>query len=68
MGKIHKGTVTSKGIKFKHLIYDNVALEHYRKQYPQTKESRKKIIKIDPDDLSRIFVFLEEMGGYIEVQ
>ncbi len=67
MGKIHKGTITSKGIKFKHLTYDNVALEHYRKQYPQTKESRKKTIKIDPDDLSRIFVFLEEIGGYIEV-
>ncbi|MFM9597416.1 hypothetical protein ACKI1O_49775, partial [Streptomyces scabiei] len=27
MGKIHIGTVTSKGIKFMHLIYDNVALE-----------------------------------------
>lgn len=67
MGVIHEGVVTTKGIKYKHLMYDNVALEQYRKQYPQTKESRKKTIKIDPDDLSSIFVYLEEIGGYIEV-
>ncbi|WP_196368249.1 Mu transposase C-terminal domain-containing protein, partial [Vibrio fluvialis] len=67
MGVVHKGALTSKGIKFKHLMYDNVALEHYRKQYPQSKDSRIKTIKIDPDDLSRIFVFLEEREGYIEV-
>lgn len=67
MGVIHKGALTSKGIKFKHLMYDNVPLEHYRKQYPQSKESKIKMIKIDPDDLSRIFVFLEEIDGYIEV-
>jgi putative transposase len=67
MGVLHKGALTSKGIKFKHLMYDNVALEHYRKQCPQSKDSRIKTIKIDPDDLSRIFVFLDEVGGYIEV-
>lgn len=67
MGVIHEGVVTTKGIKYKHLMYDNVPLEQYRKQYPQTKESRKKTIKIDPDDLSSIFVYLEEIGGYIEV-
>lgn len=67
MGVIHEGVVTTKGIKYKHLMYDNVALEQYRKQYPQTKGSRKKTIKIDPDDLSSIFVYLEEIDGYIEV-
>ena len=67
MGVMHKGVVTAKGIKYKHLMYNNVALEQYRKQYPQTKESRKKTIKIDPDDLSSIFVFLEEVGGYVEI-
>ncbi|EOX4359627.1 transposase [Vibrio cholerae] len=67
MGVIHEGVVTTKGIKYKHLMYDNVALEQYRKQYPQTKGSRKKMIKIDPDDLSSIFVYLMEIGGYIEV-
>ncbi|MBD1573701.1 integrase [Vibrio rumoiensis 1S-45] len=67
MGVLHKGVVTTKGIKYKHLMYDNVALEQYRKQYPQTKESRKKTIKIDPDNLSSIFVYLEEIGGYIEI-
>ncbi|AUI88538.1 transposase [Vibrio azureus] len=67
MGLLHIGTLTSKGIKYKHLEYDSVALEQYRKQYPQTKESKKKKIKIDPDDLSTIFVFLEELSIYIEV-
>lgn len=67
MGVVHEGVVTTKGIKYKHLMYDSVALEQYRKQYPQTKESRKKTIKIDPDDLSSIFVYLEEIGGYIEI-
>lgn len=67
MGILHIGALTSKGIKFKHLEYDSVALEQYRKKYPQTKESRKKKIKIDPDDLSTIYVFLEELSGYIEV-
>ncbi|MFA0110763.1 Mu transposase C-terminal domain-containing protein [Vibrio breoganii] len=67
MGILHIGALTSKGIKYKHLEYDSVALEQYRKQYPQTKESRKKKIKIDPDDLSTIYVYLEELSGYIEV-
>ncbi|MDF5466790.1 transposase [Vibrio vulnificus] len=67
MGLFDKRTLTSQGIKYKHLMYDNVALEHYRKQYPLSKDSKMKTIKIDPDDLSRIFVFLDEMDGYIEV-
>lgn len=67
MGVMHKGVITTKGIKYKHLTYDSKALEQYRKQYPQTKESRKKTIKIDPDDLSSIFVFLEEVEGYVEI-
>ena len=67
MGLLHVGALTSKGIKYKHLEYDSVALEQYRKQYPQTKQSRRKKIKIDPDDLSTIYVYLEELSGYIEV-
>lgn len=67
MGILHIGALTSKGIKFKHLEYDSVALSQYRKQYPQSKESRKKKIKIDPDDLSTIYVFLEELSSYLEV-
>lgn len=67
MGIAHEGKITSKGIKYKYLMYDNVALEQYRKNFPQTKESSKKTIKIDPDDLSHIFVYLEELEGYIEV-
>lgn len=67
MGLFHKGTLTPKGIKYKHLEFDCAALAQYRKQYPQTKESRKKKIKIDPDDLSSIYVYLEEIEGYLEV-
>jgi putative transposase len=60
-------TLTGNGFKFKDLMYDSTALSDYRKQYPQTKETIKKIIKVDPDDISKIYVYLEELESYIEV-
>ena len=63
-------TLYSKGIKYKDLRYDSRALSDYRKQYvpdKYDKEKRKKIIKVDPDDLSRIYVYLDEYGKYLEV-
>lgn len=62
-----KRTLTRNGIKFEELMYDSTALSEYRKHYPQTKETIKKIIKVDPDDISKIYVYLEELSSYIEV-
>ena len=60
-------TLTRNGLKFEELMYDSTALADYRKHYPQTKESVKKIIKVDPDDISKIHVYLEELDSYLEV-
>uniref|UniRef100_A0A486XMY0 TniA putative transposase n=1 Tax=Rheinheimera sp. BAL341 TaxID=1708203 RepID=A0A486XMY0_9GAMM len=60
-------TLTRHGIKFEDLMYDSTALSDYRKRYPQTADSIKKIIKIDPDDLSSIYVYLTELNGYLKV-
>jgi len=59
--------LTRNGFKFEELMYDSTALADYRKLYPQTKETSKKLIKVDPDDISKIYVFLEELKGYLEV-
>lgn len=60
-------TLTRNGIKFEELMYDSTALSDYRKNYPQTADSIKKVIKIDPDDISNIYVFLAELEGYLKV-
>ncbi|HAS8506104.1 TPA: transposase [Vibrio vulnificus] len=67
MGSFHKRKLTSQGIKFKHIDYDSNALAQYRKEYAQTKASAIKKIKVDPDDLSTIYVYLEELKGYLEI-
>ncbi|MDV5246968.1 Mu transposase C-terminal domain-containing protein [Shewanella xiamenensis] len=67
MGITDERTLTRNGFKYQELMYDSTALADYRKRYPQTKESIKKLIKVDPDDLSYIHVYLEELGGYIKV-
>ncbi|WP_407332543.1 transposase [Enterovibrio sp. 27052020O] len=67
MGVKWQPTLTRLGFKIKHLRYDSPDLSEYRKRYPQTESSRKKLVKIDPDDISRIFVYLEELEGYLEV-
>ncbi|WP_351089170.1 Mu transposase C-terminal domain-containing protein [Shewanella sp. S1-49-MNA-CIBAN-0167] len=67
MGISDERTLTRNGFKYEELMYDSTALADYRKHYPQSKETIKKIIKVDPDDLSNIHVYLEELGGYIKV-
>lgn len=67
MGVLEKRALIEKGIQFKELFYNSQALSDYRKEYPQTTESRIKTIKIDPDDLSHIFVYLEELNGYLKL-
>lgn len=59
--------LTRNGIKFEELMYDSTALSDYRKRYPQTADSIRKIIKIDPDDISSIYVYLAELDGYLKV-
>jgi len=60
-------TLTRNGFKYQELMYDSTALADYRKHYPQTKETVKKLIKVDPDDISKIYVYLEELESYLEV-
>jgi len=60
-------TLTRNGFKFEELMYDSTALADYRKHYPQSKKTIKKIIKVDPDDISKIYVYLEELNSYLEV-
>ncbi|MCD9478127.1 transposase family protein [Photobacterium phosphoreum] len=67
MGVLIERVPTEKGIQFKELLYNSQALADYRQQYPQTKESRVKTVKVDPDDLSHIFVYLDELNGYLKV-
>jgi putative transposase len=67
MGILDERTLTRNGFKFEDLMYDSTALADYRKRYSQTKDTIKKLIKIDPDDLSSIHVYLEELGGYLKV-
>ncbi|WP_137226024.1 Mu transposase C-terminal domain-containing protein [Shewanella sp. MEBiC00475] len=67
MGVTYGRTLTRNGFKFAELMYDSTALADYRKRYPQTKDTIKKIIKVDPDDLSSINVYLEELDGYLKV-
>lgn len=67
MGLAENRKLTSLGITYEYLQYDCQALSDYRKQYPQKKGAAQKHFKVDPDDLSRIYVFLEELNGYLEV-
>lgn len=60
-------TLTKNGFKYEELMYESVALAEYRMNYPQTKESAEKLIKVNPDDLSSIRVYLEELNGYLTV-
>lgn len=67
MGLMKHRELTNKGITYHYITYDSEALAEYRKTYPQTKSSKQKKIKIDPDNLASIYVYLEELNGYIEV-
>jgi putative transposase len=67
MGKIVTRTLTRNGFTLDGLRYDSTALADYRKHYPQSPKTSQKTIKIDPDDIASIKVFLEEIDGYLEV-
>lgn len=67
MGKTVTRKLTRNGFTLEGLRYDSTALADYRKQYPQSQKSSQKTIKIDPDDIANIKVFLEELDGYLNV-
>lgn len=66
MGKKELRTLTRQGIKYEDLLYHSTALSDYKKQYPQQQKT-KMLIKVDPDDLSSINVYLPELESYLKV-
>ncbi|ASI25648.1 MULTISPECIES: Mu transposase C-terminal domain-containing protein [Aeromonas] len=56
------------GIQRYHLRYDSDELASYRMNYPdQTRGKRKVLVKLNPRDISYVYVFLEDLGSYIRV-
>lgn len=56
------------GIQRYHLRYDSDELASYRMNYPvQEKGRRKVLIKLNPRDISYVYVYIDEIGGYIRV-
>ncbi|TMO85511.1 Mu transposase C-terminal domain-containing protein [Pseudoalteromonas ruthenica] len=54
------------GIHFENLRYDSNELADYRKRF-SPKASVKLMLKVNPEDLSRVYAFLPELDHYIEV-
>ena len=59
--------IQSSGITYNNLRYDSEALSDYRKQYLSMSRTCKVIIKVNVDDLSHIYVYLEELKKYLTV-
>ncbi|QLJ09308.1 MULTISPECIES: Mu transposase C-terminal domain-containing protein [Pseudoalteromonas] len=59
-------TLRKGGIKNLHINYDSDELSLYRKQY-SSKKSIKVKVKINPDDLSYLYVYLDALEHYIKV-
>lgn len=56
------------GIQRYHLRYDSDELASYRMNYPdQTRGKRKVLVKLNPRDISYVYVFLDDLGSYIRV-
>ncbi|MBO1519393.1 Mu transposase C-terminal domain-containing protein [Oceanisphaera pacifica] len=55
------------GIHIYNLRYDSEELSSYRKNYAYEKQSPKVLIKINPDDISSIYVFLDKLKKYLQV-
>jgi len=60
-------TVQSSGITYKYLRYDSEELAEYRKQCWSNARKKLVTIKVDVDDLSKIFVYLPELEKYLTV-
>ncbi|MCG7551637.1 Mu transposase C-terminal domain-containing protein, partial [Pseudoalteromonas sp. Of7M-16] len=59
-------TLRKGGIKNLHINYDSDELSLYRKRY-SPKKSIKVKVKINPDDLSYVYVYLDALEHYIKV-
>ncbi|MFA8091450.1 Mu transposase C-terminal domain-containing protein [Klebsiella oxytoca] len=56
------------GIQIHHLHYDSDELASYRMNYSSESKGKKKVlVKLNPRDVSYIFVFIEEEGKYIRI-
>ena len=54
------------GIRLENLSYDSTELANYRKQFSH-KLSQEVLIKLNPDDISYIYVYLDKLEHYIKV-
>jgi putative transposase len=54
------------GIRLENLSYDSTELANYRKQFSH-KVSQEVLIKLNPDDISYIYVYLDKLEHYIKV-
>ena len=54
------------GIRLENLSYDSSELANYRKQFSH-KASQEVLVKLNPDDISYIYVYLDKLEHYIKV-
>jgi putative transposase len=59
-------TLRKGGIRLENLSYDSNELAYYRKQFSH-KISHKVLIKLNPDDISYIYVYLVKLERYVRV-
>lgn len=55
------------GIHVHHLRYDSEELSRYRKSHAYGKQSLDVLVKTNPDDISSVYVFLDELDKYLQV-
>ncbi|WOT05850.1 Mu transposase C-terminal domain-containing protein [Shewanella youngdeokensis] len=68
LGVLDTRSISKDGIQFLHLRYDSPELLEYRKYTPvASKRGLKADIKINPHDLSYIYVYLEQQECYLKV-
>ena len=68
LGILDTRSISKDGIQFLHLRYDSPELLEYRKYTPvASKRGLKADIKINPHDLSYIYVYLEQQECYLKV-
>lgn len=59
--------IQSSGITYHYLRYDSEELSDYRKSYLSSHGSKTVTIKIDIDDVSKVYVYLPELEQYLTV-
>lgn len=66
LGIYAERTLRKGGISYENIRYDSEELASYRKQMGR-RESRKVKVKINPEDISEIYVFIDGTNNYISV-